>query len=143
MCRFAVAFLQPLLKQASGEDWTIKGGMSDFHLDDYGWTKVGRPNSAWGKEDGVGGMLTTAGVWKDHYWLSNGAVLVDITADQFGWDAVLISRADDERYLENWAKKSVIGHMDGVKLRSTNWRRDWLEQHPLAFSEPLRAELGP
>jgi len=117
--------------------------MSDFHLDDYGWTKVGRPNSAWGKEDGVGGMLTTAGVWKDHYWLSNGAVLVDITADQFGWDAVLISRADDERYLENWAKKSVIGHMDGVKLRSTNWRRDWLEQHPLAFSEPLRAELGP
>jgi hypothetical protein len=139
MCRFTAAFLHPLLEDITGRSWEIKGGMTAFHVADSGWTGKGKPNSSWSARDGMGGMKTVAGTWEDHYWLTDGTVNVDLTADQFGWEPILVTDVGDDRYLANWKKKSVIGHMDGVRFRAGEWRSDWLA----LASPPPGAGPGP
>ena len=54
-----------------------------------------------GDGQGDGGYVDAAGVWHGHYWIEaddgSGALVMDITADQFGGPAVVVLRKDEAR----------------------------------------------
>lgn len=141
MCRFTCAFLLPLMierfpaadaaaavdRRRRSVSWRVAAGMSDFHPADDGWlTGRGKPPSSWRNDDGIGGMRTVAGVWRDHYWLvRSDGVLADVTADQFGHETIIVSVQDDLRYLENWKPAWAAEHLKEVAGRAADWRRDW------------------
>lgn len=141
MCRFTCAFLLPLMierfpavkvddgagRRRRPAQWRVAAGMSDFHPADDGWlTGCGKPASSWRDNDGIGGMRTIDGMWRDHYWLvRSDGVLADLTADQFGHEAIVVSRQDDDRYLENWKAAWAAEHLEEVAGRAAEWRRNW------------------
>ncbi|MCS4088662.1 hypothetical protein [Rhizobium sp. BK176] len=48
-------------------------------------------------------MLDTSGRWSGHFWIEGvvdcgASVIVDLTADQFGYDPVILADRDDDRY---------------------------------------------
>lgn len=129
MCRFTAAFLRPILEEATDRKWSVIGGLSHFHPADEGWDRTkGKPNSAFDAEDGVGGILTIEGIWLDHYWLTDGATIIDLTADQAGWEPILVTDAKDERYLANWKASFVKAHLKDVSKRSGEWRQQWFDR---------------
>lgn len=68
MCQHTSLFLLRLL----GKDWRVVGGqMSDNH-------KIG--------------------LGHDHWWLVIDDTILDLTADQFGWSAIIITNTGDRRY---------------------------------------------
>jgi len=126
MCRFTAAFLKPILDEMTGHKWSVVAGFADFHLLDPGWDKKnGRPATAFAAEDGVGGMIDKNGKWHDHYWLTDGATIIDLTADQFGWEPVIVTPVTDDRYLVNWKPSMVKQHLKDVSQRAAEWREKW------------------
>src|SRR3546814_14714712 len=73
--------------------------------------------------------------WHDHYWVvdDEGDRLVDITADQFGHDAIIVTDTDDLRYAANYEDWAVADDLDPVRHRV----RPWLERASPAI-EALR-----
>ncbi len=71
-CRVSSEFLAAVLPGHGFHGWEVHGGPDAF--------------TRW---DG-----TTA----DHYWLSNGSVIIDVTADQFGLPPVVLGPPDPARY---------------------------------------------
>lgn len=126
MCRFTAAFLRPVLQEATGRKWSVACGMSQFHPSDPGWDRRnGKPASSFASCDGKGGMQTADGGWIDHYWLTDGSMIVDLTADQAGWQPILVTDVKDSRYLANWKPSFVKSHMAEVENRASGWRRQW------------------
>jgi hypothetical protein len=61
-----------------------------------------------------GGMVDRDGVWRGHFWVTGrasdgGRVIVDLTADQFGWEDVVVEAADDPRYRSNLEPSRIPG----------------------------------
>lgn len=122
MCGFSSLFLrEALMADFPAGAWAVKGGCSSFHPADPGWTGDG--------ERGRGGMVDAAGAWHDHYWVTgtciDGPVILDLTADQFGHDPIIVTDKGDSRYLRNWRDSHVRRHMDGVKTRVGVWMSEW------------------
>lgn len=57
-----------------------------------------------------GFMRPKEGLKQPHYWLENGGTILDLTADQFGWEPVILSTEPDERYeaSKDMSKKSRV-----------------------------------
>jgi len=53
--------------------------------------KSGAPDAACGFYSGA--------QWEGHAWVVSGNIIVDITADQFGWDPIVITSISDTRYV--------------------------------------------
>jgi len=129
MCRFTSAFAGPILNRQFGLRLKPFAGFTNFHPADPGWDKRhGKPASTFKGQDGVGGMLGTDGLWHEHYWLSDGITIVDLTAEQFGWEPVIVAAGEDPRYLANWKPSAVTSHMRDVTLRAKGWQELWLER---------------
>lgn len=69
-----------------------------------------------------------------HWWIENDQVIVDMTADQFGWGNIVIAPVDDARYVHH----AQAGHRSNInRLGATldQWKgvasRDWMEHDPL------------
>lgn len=115
MCRFSSLFLRERLNEIRVSDarWRVAGGLTGFINIDPGWNGVGGPDQ--------GGILSGNGEWKDHYWVTNDNVIVDVTADQFGLSPIMIALASDSRYLENWKPPFVQDHLLDVEDRVFDW----------------------
>jgi hypothetical protein len=118
MCRLSSAFLQRVLEEeVPGEDWTVVGGdpLPGGDVD----PECGTPGGCrdWSK-----------GEWHGHYWVVGGGsgLVVDVTADQFGGEPVLVTE-DDSRHRKNY-------HQDAVeeRVREVRWRvSQWMRTRPL------------
>ena len=87
-----------------------------------------------------GGMRDPAGVWRGHFWvrgrLADGTeVVVDLTADQFGYDDVVVAPASDPRYRSN-LRKDIADY--GMTMPEMAWGHglDWTFQRDWACAAP-------
>lgn len=122
MCRFTAIFLKPILEENTGRRWKIAGG--------YEWMGDN------------GGMIDPHGVWRSHYWLTDGETIVDITADQFGHHPVIVTDHQDVRYRANFSSAEIRRHVADANLTPAAWRRifDLTENfHPAEHPEPAPA----
>lgn len=151
MCRFTTAFLLPLLARhfpLAGQEhqpwagWRAASGTADFLSIDPGWNRKGRPNSTLFARDGRGGMVDVSSIWRDHCWVvRRDGLLVDLTADQFGHEEVIVCTTDDPRYLENWKKTFVIRQIADVRPRADEWLAAWDALQAAQDSVPTDEEL--
>lgn len=119
MCRLSARFLLHVLEEAFPDDeWSIVGGAATPGEDTCG---------QWGGKHA--GMQDTRGLWHGHYWLENlDGLVVDITADQFDWEPVIVIQSDDggyARYRANYADWALQEHMRRVAWMSSVWLNEW------------------
>jgi hypothetical protein len=90
----------------------------------------------------VGGFMSNrdGGPSQPHWWLENGQCLVDLTAEQFGWEPVVIAALDDPRYQRH-------GLPTRRNLRNTlaQWKgqssRPWMDNDDLF--QKIKAQTKP
>lgn len=67
-----------------------------------------------------------------HYWLENGHCRVDLTAEKFGWEPVVVTSLEDARYVRDLQAKPAKASV--VKTTLDQWRgissRDWMDNNP-------------
>ena len=104
MCRHTSLFVQELLKPTDDSWKVVQGTLAPI--------------------DGTAPQV--------HYWLENDRCRVDLTAEQFGWEPVLVTGLDDPRYVRNELAKPAKASI--VKTTLDQWRglasRDWMDNHP-------------
>lgn len=104
MCRFTAAFLVLVL----GWDWTVEGGEPSY------------PGEQAGFFDGK--------TWHAHYWVTDGERIVDLTANQFGAEPLIVTSADDERYQENYSYDELAEALHHVNSRARQWAEEFAAQ---------------
>lgn len=103
MCRFSSFFLEKVL---AGR-WRVAGG--ERH---YDWAAQ--------RYTGTGGFFD-GDTWHAHYWVSDGEVIVDLAAGQFGADEILVADASDSRYAANYLPHELKEHRVHVAQRVRSW----------------------
>jgi hypothetical protein len=101
MCRLSSAMLADVMTEATGRRWKVHGG------------------DTWNGD--VGGMLGQDGEWHAHYWIREGKTIVDITADQFGHDPVIVASSKDDRYKANYSRSELASHLANVRVTKARW----------------------
>lgn len=70
-----------------------------------------------------GGMINAADEWHGHFWVTGGdpdsdeGLVVDLSADQFGHDPVIVTQIEDPRYREN----SLLGTDEMIRPSEQAW----------------------
>ena len=101
-CRGASAALLAVLDPADpGGMWRIAGGCGEECVP---LPPLARRHVISGLFPG--GMIDTDGVWRGHFWVEGmtscgSEVILDLTADQFGYDRITVIDRDDPRYRAN------------------------------------------
>lgn len=102
MCRVTSAVLCSILRaDMPGGGWRVAGGHPSVSYPHMSREFLRR-------HDGLdGGMyVRDRAEWDGHYWvegrLDGDSVIVDVTGDQYGWDPVIVTTADDPRYRANY-----------------------------------------
>ncbi|WP_147480899.1 hypothetical protein [Pseudomonas amygdali] len=107
MCLLSTTYLYWLFKHAGLGGWEPMEGVGQ---DEQG-------------DDNPGGMVAVDGRWYSHNWLAHhsGAIL-DLTADQFGHDQIILSSTSDPRYHANRPPAYAMERLQSCKLG-----KEWLE----------------
>lgn len=114
MCRFTSAFLIAAL----GSHWQFSGGFPEYWDFESGAMK---PRAS-------GGGYFDGEKWHAHHWVTNGRLIVDLTASQFGAERILVVPADDSRFRSTFVSRHEIQEaLRDVKERATVWAREWFE----------------
>jgi hypothetical protein len=108
MCRYSAAFVSDLL----GWGWRVKGGAPHHDGDSAGFF------------DGS--------AWHPHHWVSDGYWIVDLTADQFGADKIIVTTVSDPRYRPNYTQEELEEAMSHVEDRVEAWVDSYIAEHPPA-----------
>lgn len=103
MCRYTAAFMAEIL----GGKWKVAGG-ADLQ-------EVNNPHIE------PGGFLTPSGERFGHYWATNGTLIIDLAAEQFGADAVIVTGNDDPRYISNYTAEELAEHLNHVEEKVDEW----------------------
>lgn len=103
MCRFTAAFLANVL----GKPWRAVGGGCRYNFQGNSLLSVG------GFFDGTN--------WQAHYWVTDGKRIVDLTANQFGAEPIIITSAKDPRYDANYWPSEVREALTHVRARARQW----------------------
>lgn len=115
MCRFSATFLANILD----ENWVVAGGEPLYPTDDG-------VNQA-GYFDGKS--------WHGHYWVTNGELIVDLAASQFGGDKVTVVPVHSPQYRENYSELELEEHLDHVSVRADAWANDFSKNFPEFFAK--------
>ncbi|WP_088892892.1 hypothetical protein [Leptolyngbya ohadii] len=111
MCRYSSIFLATLLREQSQEPWSIVGGRP--------------PRSLNAKVEGEFGILAWDGTWNDHCWVTGRGLIIDLTADQFGHDPIIVTASSDPRYRANLTEDEMAQDFQKLQRRSTQWLAAW------------------
>lgn len=116
MCRYTSIFLKTILATNCHQSWQLVAG---------------RPLSREvdGTKDGLFGFCTPNGLCFDHCWVQSVDLIVDITADQFGAKAIIITSISDPRYHPNLAEVDLEGDLKKLAHRPKKWLQEWLDEH--------------
>ncbi len=107
MCRWTSIVLAKVLRDATGHPWRLAGG------------------EPWPPRLPTGGMRDPSGAWRGHYWVECGDALVDVAADQFGHDAVIVERGVHPLHDANYTPAEIRGHVADSKVTADLWLRAW------------------
>lgn len=123
MCRVSSPIVRDILTaEYPNGDWKVVGGHPSVAYVEHDPRDRRRFLRIF---DGIdGGMWDRANSqWDGHYWVrghSEGLeVIVDVTADQYGWDPVVVTAGDDARYRANYAASELKADLSGPILRRT------------------------
>jgi hypothetical protein len=117
MCRYSSIFLQTILNA--------------YPNPNQSWQLVaGRPPSKEleGTPDGLFGFCTASGLFFDHCWVQSTDLIVDLTADQFGAETVIITSVDDPRYHPNLKATDFQRDIDKLSYRPQQWLQECLRE---------------
>lgn len=70
-----------------------------------------------------GGMVNESGEWHGHFWVTGGdpdsdeGLIIDLSADQFGHEHVVVTHIEDPRYREN----SLLGTDEMIRPSEKAW----------------------
>lgn len=106
MCRFTSAFLSDVL----GWEWRVAGGDPKYRGDEAGFF------------DGQ--------MWQGHYWVTNGQQIIDLTANQFGADEIVVTSMEDPRYRANFTPREVDNALCEVEDRVDEWLNEYYAAYP-------------
>jgi hypothetical protein len=137
LCRGVSAGVQEVLEHRFPDcHWTVSGGFGEEY-------SVDRPDSLHEFVDTArfpGGMVDLKGAWSGHFWVegahpdSADAIIVDLAADQFGHDPILVIDASDPRYRDN----SLLGQEDMIRPAERAWGLSVFERWEAAEAAPPR-----
>jgi len=116
MCRSTSIFLAEVFRQQLGSVWQLVGGRPSQHHD--------------ATPEGAVGIFATNGTWNDHCWLEGNGLVVDITADQFGYPTVIITAASDVRYQANVSEQDMEEQLLKLRHRPMAWLAAWNNRQP-------------
>lgn len=114
MCGFTSAFLAHALEALEGGIWKVSGG---------------RPLAG-------GGITCTSGRQNGHFWVeSEDGVIVDLTADQFGLPAVIVTTSKDPRFSNTFTSQEIDNHLPKIEGVALYWLEKAAEEGllPQAF----------
>jgi hypothetical protein len=116
MCRYTSIFLKAVLNTDACPSWRLVAG---------------RPivKESEGTENGCFGFRTPSGLFFDHCWVQSSKLIVDITADQFGAEAIIITPVSDPRYSPNLEEVDFYVEIAELSRRPEQWLREWHERH--------------
>jgi hypothetical protein len=116
MCRYTSIFLKEVLENFSDESW---------------WLVAGRPlnREVEGTKDGYFGFCTSQGLFFDHCWVQSANLIVDLTADQFEAEPIIITSTSDSRYHPNLNEVDLWRDIEKLSRRSQKWSQDWLREY--------------
>lgn len=124
-CRHTSAFiLKQLVASGVNEIAPAGGWMRHAALPDATSPVIAVPNK---REVDASGY-----VWEPHFWLEHNGFIIDVTKDQFGWDAEDVSVIDGSEQVyrklpeysrSHWLKtvRTTVGKFEGV---TTTWAQD-------------------
>ncbi|KWU17753.1 hypothetical protein [Burkholderia cenocepacia] len=104
MCRYTAAFLACQMKPR----WRFAGGAQDWR-------------------DGTGlvgdGGYFDGSAWHPHHWVTDGELIVDLAATQFGGAAIEVVPVNDARYCGNYLRRDCVEAVRGVSQGLKEWNR--------------------
>jgi hypothetical protein len=107
MCRYTAAFLAAEMKPR----WRFTGGAQDW-IDPVGFV-------------GAGGYFDGR-LWHPHHWVTDGELIIDLAAEQFGGAAIEVIGVDDPRYCANYMKQECADAVRGVAHGVKAWRQMYI-----------------
>lgn len=111
MCRFTAYFLSQLLPQLGYGTWYFTGG------DPYVIFPVPAKEEA--------GYRDIQGEWHAHYWITDGANIIDLACEQFGGPLIYWGKEDNDRYQENYSSEELREHIESIEERVESWLDMW------------------
>ncbi len=115
MCRYTSIFLKHVLNSTS-QSWQLAAGRPLEREHD-------------GTSKGQFGFRTPDGLFFDHCWLQTEDVIVDITADQFGAQKIIITTVGDSRYSQNLTESNLQEDISRLSRRPNEWLNQWQNEH--------------
>ena len=113
MCFITSAYLYHLFTHVGMTEWKLREGhpfVDEFDMDSN------RP---------TGGMLDRHQKWQAHTWLEHDqGWILDLTADQFGYAPIIITKSADYRYKHNLPEGQILARLADCKVC-----HEWLEHH--------------
>ncbi len=93
---------------------------------------AGRPQQS--ANGGSDAGIWANGIWNDHCWvhcwLEHQQFILDVTADQFGYDPVIVSDALDQRYQANLSEQDMAPALAKLSRRPLAWFAAWIGIEP-------------
>jgi hypothetical protein len=122
MCCLTTAYLYNLFAEVGLIGWKPREGhpiIDEFDVD---------------QDRQAGGMLSKSQEWSAHTWLEHDqGWILDLTADQFGYSKIIITKNSDYRYKHNLSNGQVMERINSCKLSI-----EWLKHH---MEEPQMREV--
>jgi hypothetical protein len=115
MCRYTSIFLKAVLNIEICPSWRLVAGRPI--LKDHEGTKKG-----------CVGFCTSNGIFFDHCWVQLDSLILDITADQFGAEAVIITSMGDPRYSPNLEEAYFCREIAKLSHHPEKWLQQWDEK---------------
>jgi hypothetical protein len=119
-CRGVAAGVAEILRETYPDCfWRVAGGFGLEYCSDMPESLSEFVN----EEYFPGGMVNQDGEWHGHFWVTGGdpdsddGLVVDLSADQFGHEEVVVTGAADPRYREN----SLLGTEDMIRPSEKAW----------------------
>ena len=112
MCRYTSIFVKTVLNVDNQASWRLVAG---------------RPvtKEKEGTNKGCFGFRTSSGIFFDHCWVQLDNLIVDITADQFGAEEVIITSASDCRYYPNLEEEDFSKDIAKLSHHPERWLQEW------------------
>lgn len=136
LCRESSFVLKSMLKAAFNENWSIAGGFAlKKDVDAREYVKKSfhkqimendKPTPLFG-----GGVIVTNDfkAYGSHWWLERADTIIDLSADQFGHEPVIITKTNDPIYRKE-ASMSNMEALKTVRKEALIWTQNRFDKQP-------------
>lgn len=147
LCRQTTFLTRMLLNKAFGEKWNVGGGhclsknlSPEQTLSDEVWADIKASGEDARILNGDWLVRPDGRMYGVHYWLEKDGVILDLTADQFGHEDIVVTTMDDDRYIRD-PEYSKAGSVASARNTAMKWLHNDFGFHARAnrFYEDINA----